>query len=165
MELTGTVKAVVFRNSANGWTVLDLFDESGDEHTAVGILPTCHVGEHVTLTGEYVEHPSYGLQFKASAVQSTPPLTVNALENYLSSGLIKGVGKVTAHQIVERFGMNAFDVLQHQPERLLEIAGIGKARANTCLLYTSGAREVKEHADGVRCIEIIVHCRTKCIAE
>ncbi|MDL2235708.1 ATP-dependent RecD-like DNA helicase, partial [Christensenellaceae bacterium OttesenSCG-928-L17] len=113
----------------NGWTVLELVDDTGEEIAAVGILPTVAPGEHVELTGGYVEHPSYGRQFKAVDCKSVAPASLGALESYLASGLIKGVGEATARLIVQRFGMDTLSILENEPERLKEISGIGRVRA------------------------------------
>jgi len=131
MQIQGTVKNIVFRNSTNGWTVLTLVDQTGEEITAVGSLALCNVGEEVILTGDYVEHPSYGLQFKATDCKCLAPASLVAIEQYLASGCIKGVGKATARQIVEAFGMDTLSVLENDPQRLTLINGIGQKRAAT----------------------------------
>ncbi|MDR1619581.1 MAG: ATP-dependent RecD-like DNA helicase [Clostridiales bacterium] len=130
-EITGQINRIIFRNEENGWTVLELIDETGEEITAVGTLPLCAPGERVELCGVYVEHHSYGRQFKAQSCVSLAPASLEALTSYLSSGLIKGVGAATARAIVEHFGMDTLSVLENDPARLLEISGIGRARADT----------------------------------
>ena len=131
MEISGTIKTIVYRSEANGFTVLELVDASGDEITAVGTLPLACVGESVELTGEWAEHRAYGMQFKADAYKSLSPATLTALKSYLSSGLIKGVGEATAQNIVQAFGLETLSVLENEPERLTEVVGIGKLRAQT----------------------------------
>ena len=81
------------------------------------------------MTGQYASHPKYGRQFKAASAKTLAPSTLSAIESYLGSGLIRGVGASTAHAIVQSFGMNTLDILDNAPERLLEISGIGKKRA------------------------------------
>lgn len=129
MELTGTIENIIYRNADNGYTVLELFSDEGEHITAVGSLAFCNRGERVTLTGQYASHPKYGRQFKAASAKTLAPSTLSAIESYLGSGLIRGVGASTAHAIVQSFGMNTLDILDNAPERLLEISGIGKKRA------------------------------------
>lgn len=129
MELTGTIENIIYRNADNGYTVLELFSDEGEHITAVGSLALCNRGERVTLTGQYASHPKYGRQFKAASAKTLAPSTLSAIESYLGSGLIRGVGASTAHAIVQSFGMNTLDILDNAPERLLEISSIGKKRA------------------------------------
>ena len=129
MELSGTIQNIIYRNADNGWTVLELLpEEGGDKLSAVGILPLANVGERIELTGGYVTHPKYGHQFKAVGYRTLAPATQTTLESYLGSGLIKGIGPATAHNIVSVFGMDTLSVLDETPERLAEIPGIGKKR-------------------------------------
>ena len=128
MQITGTIQTIIYRNADNGWTVLELTAENGERLSAVGTLPLCAVGERVELEGAFVTHPRYGRQFKASSAKTLAPATLAAIEGYLGSGVIKGVGAATAHAIVAHFGMDTLSVLDEQPERLTEIPGIGKKR-------------------------------------
>ncbi len=128
--LSGVVKNIIFRNRENGWTVLEIAEQTtGEEHTVVGVLPTCAPGESVEFEGEQVEHKSYGLQFKAVSCRALAPASLGALESYLGSGLIKGVGEAMAKRIVHHFGMQTLEVLENAPDRLREIPGIGKSKA------------------------------------
>lgn len=129
MELNGTVKNIIYRNEENGFTVLELTDEQGEEIVAVGPLTLAGLGERIELTGEWTDHKVYGSQFKADSCRTLAPATLRALENYLSSGLIRGVGESTARSIVQCFGMDTLSVMENTPERLTEVAGIGKMRA------------------------------------
>lgn len=128
-SIQGTVKSIIYRNSENGYTVLELTDESGDEITAVGPLALSTVGERVEITGEWTEHKAYGRQFKAREIKTLSPANLGALINYLGSGLIRGVGEATARDIVGMFGMDTLNVLENEPERLRSVPGIGKLRA------------------------------------
>ena len=132
-ELSGSVTRIIFRNAENGYTVLELTDDAGNATVAVGTLPMANPGERVELTGAYVEHKSYGRQFRADNCVVLSPESEGALVSYLGSGLIKGVGEATAKNIVAHFGMDAIEILENQPERLLEISGIGKTRAEGIL--------------------------------
>ena len=128
MELTGDVQSIIYRNAENGWTVLEILDDENARIPVVGVLPLARVGERVRLTGQYTSHPKYGRQFKATKSESVAPATLSAVESYLGSGLIKGVGPATAKAIVQKFGMETLTVLDDDPERLSEIPGIGKKR-------------------------------------
>ncbi|MDO4572438.1 MAG: helix-hairpin-helix domain-containing protein, partial [Clostridia bacterium] len=135
MELTGTVLSVIFRNAGNGWTVLEL-DAEGEKLSAVGVLPLVSPGERVELFGEFVSHPKYGRQFKALSYKTLAPATLSAVESWLGSGLIRGVGPSTARAIVAQFGMDTLAVLDETPERLGEVPGIGQKRlATICASY------------------------------
>lgn len=131
MELTGTVKAIIYRSEDTGFTVLELTNEAGEDMTAIGEMPLAGVGERVELTGQWTEHKTYGHQFRAETCKTLAPATLTALKNYLASGLIKGVGESTAQAIVQTFGMETLDVLEKEPARLVEVPGIGQIRAQT----------------------------------
>ena len=131
MELTGTVKAIIYRSEDTGFTVLELTNDAGEDMTAIGEMPLAGVGERVELTGQWTEHKTYGRQFRAETCKTLAPATLTALKNYLASGLIKGVGESTAQAIVQTFGMETLDVLEKEPARLAEVPGIGQIRAQT----------------------------------
>ena len=95
-EISGVVNSIIYRNAENGWTVLELTPDEGDKLTVVGALPLASVGERVELVGDYASHPKYGCQFKATQYKTLAPATLSAIESYLGSGLIKGVGAATA---------------------------------------------------------------------
>ena len=144
-NLTGTVKSIIFRNAENGYSVIEITDDNGDEHTVVGSLPLVTVGERAEFTGEWTEHPTYGPQLKAKSSQTIAPATLGALINYLGSGLIKGVGEATARDIVSTFGMETLNVLEKEPERLREVPGIGRIKASKIALsfaMQKGMRDV-----------------------
>ncbi len=127
-ELCGTVERVVFRNDDNGWTVLEL--EAEDElHKVVGVLPTVHTGEHLRLLGSWVEHQSFGVQFRAEHCETRLPTSAAAILRYLSSGAVKGIGPSTAARIVEKFGDETLDILEREPQRLAELRGISADKA------------------------------------
>ena len=129
-KFEGIVDNIVFRNDENGWTVASIrLDGSRGSIAAVGVMPFLSAGEHAIFDGELVEHRDYGRQIKVSGYETTRPETRSGVETYLGSGLVKGVGKATARLIVEYFGARALDVLEAEPERLIEVPGIGKKRA------------------------------------
>ena len=125
--LQGTVNGTLFRNDENGYSVVSLRVE-GNLQTAVGIFPELTDGEQLVLEGEWTHHAQYGRQFKASGFHVETPTSLDAIEHYLGSGLIRGVGPSTARLIVEAFGKDTLEVLSAHPERLLEVPKIGKKR-------------------------------------
>ena len=127
-ELRATIGETLFRNEENGYTVLQVH-AGRTETTVVGIMPETAPGEQAVFAGEWVQHPQYGKQFKASSCEILLPSTLLGIERYLSSGLIRGVGPATARLIVQEFGLKTLDVLIEQPHRLTEVAGIGPKRA------------------------------------
>ena len=122
------VEDITFRNETNGWTVAQIKLDK-ERLAAVGIMPFIGAGEHVRLTGEWSEHPDYGRQIKVSQCESIRPATKSGMEKYLASGLIRGIGPATAKLLIQHFGVHALDVLESEPERLAEVAGIGRKRA------------------------------------
>lgn len=150
MQITGTIQTIIYRNADNGWTVLELTAENGERLSVVGTLPLCAVGERVELEGAFVTHPRYGRQFKASSAKTLAPATLAAIEGYLGSGVIKGVGASTAHAIVAHFGMDTLSVLDEQPERLTEIPGIGKKRG---ALIAASYRDNRQMRDVMLALE------------
>ena len=127
-QLEGVVEDTVFRNEENGYTVLEM--RVGRESVmVVGVLPALAPGERVVFEGDYVEHPQYGRQWKATGCQLRTPTTLMGIERYLGSGLISGVGPATARLIVGEFGKRTLEVLSETPERLSEVPGIGPKRA------------------------------------
>ena len=127
-HLSGYVDHIIFQNSDNGYTVLELV--SGETMiTCVGTLMGLTDGMNVELEGEYTEHPSYGRQFKAARFTEKDPEDELAIERYLGSGAVKGVGAALAARIVRRFGKETFRIIEEEPERLAEIKGISERKA------------------------------------
>lgn len=126
-SFTGTTAGTLFRNDDNGYSVISVRTKEGLV-TVTGSMPEIMDGEAVELEGTWTEHPQYGRQFKLSMLHIKAPQTLSAIEKYLGSGLIKGVGPSTARLIVSTFGKQTLDVLGTQPERLLEVPKIGKIR-------------------------------------
>ncbi|MBR6007221.1 MAG: ATP-dependent RecD-like DNA helicase, partial [Clostridia bacterium] len=131
MEITGTVTNIRYRNDDNGWTVLSFSDEEGRALTAVGVMPSINIGETVTFTGSWTEHPLYGEQIKVTAYRISLPTTVDSVLAYLSSGFIKGVGKSMARMMVDKFGAETLDIIKNSPNELLKISGIGPKKLKT----------------------------------
>jgi exodeoxyribonuclease V alpha subunit len=164
-SLSGSVERITFYNPENGYTVLRLRPDSQRSirnqdlsreglATVVGNLPELSPGEHLRLQGQWDKHPKHGAQFKAEVCEQTLPATVAGIENYLGSGLVKGIGPKLAQRIVERFKEETFDVIEGQPERLFEVPGIGMDRVQRITAAWEEQKQVKEimvflHGHGV----------------
>ena len=126
--LTAVVQETTFRNDENGYTVLRV-GSGRSQQTVVGMMPELSPGENVTFEGVWTEHAVYGRQFNARTCTITPPTGKTAIEKYLGSGLIRGIGPSTAKMIVKHFGERALEIMDEHPERLTEISGIGPKKA------------------------------------
>ncbi len=129
-QLQGSVSQVIFRNEENGYTVLRLSAEGHEEEvTAVGCMPGVSPGERLTVTGTWSCHPTYGSQFKVKTMERQLPTAAAAIVEYLASGAIKGVGAITARRLVDEFGDDTFDIIEHHPLKMTSIPGISPKRA------------------------------------
>ena len=129
--IRGTVLAVLFQNQENGYTVIRFTTEQQNTITVVGTIPLCTPGEKLAVTGHWEEHQTHGPQFHAEFLERVMPAGAQAIEQYLSSRVIKGIGPRTASRIVRLFGDETFEIMEQHPERLAEVPGISpqKARA------------------------------------
>ena len=127
--LQGAIAAVVYQNYDNGYSVLRLRCETGDTVTVVGTIPLPAVGERLMVTGKWSTHASYGRQFEAEFLERLMPQSAGEILQYLSSRSIKGIGPKIAARIVERFGDETLLIMEQQPQRLAEVAGISAAKA------------------------------------
>ena len=142
--LEGVVERIVFCNEENGYAVIRLQAQGRkDWVTVVGNLPSINTGETLRLCGQWSFHPQFGEQFKASAYQSVIPATLNGIEKYLGSGLIKGIGPVMASRIVRTFGLKTLEVIDSEPQKLLEVEGIGKTRLDWILAAWQTQKEIR----------------------
>ncbi len=127
--LSGLVERVTFHNAENGFCVLKVKVEHHRDLIAVlGVLPAVSAGEWITAQGTWERDREHGLQMKARTLKTQPPTSLEGIEKYLGSGLIKGIGPVYATKLVERFGENVFEIIEHQSKRLQEVEGIGVER-------------------------------------
>ena len=126
--IEGYVEHIIYRNEDNGYTVFVL-STAEDEIPCTGSFQSVAEGEYVEAEGEYVFHPSYGQQFKAVRANVTIPKEGVALERYLGSGAIKGIGAALAARIVKRFGSDTLRIMEEEPERLAEVKGISEKKA------------------------------------
>lgn len=128
MQIEGTVEEIVFRNDENGYTVAVL-SYNKTPVTIVGKMISANVGENLILEGEFVHNKKFGYQFAFSNYEITLPQTLAGIEKYLASGLIKGVGQVTAKNIVQKFKTDTFAIIEMAPEKLAQVRGISKNKA------------------------------------
>ncbi len=128
-KVQGYVASVLYRNEENGYSVLHLEEDKGDECIVVGCIPMVAPGESLTAWGTWVRHPSHGEQFKAEYTERTMPSGAEAIYDYLASHVIRGIGPATAALIVGRFGDAALDVLRNAPEKLATLKGITLSKA------------------------------------
>lgn len=141
--LSGYVEHIVYQNSDNHYTVLNLV--SGEEEiTCVGVFHGVGEGETLELTGEYTNHPSYGRQFKMQSFQVKSPEDVLSIERYLGSGAIKGIGAALAARIVRKFKEDTFRIIEEEPERLAEVKGISERKAMEIADQVEGKRELRQ---------------------
>ncbi len=143
--LEGVLERVVFSNEDNAWSVVRLqVPGYRDLVTAVGNLLGVQPGENLRLSGSWINDPKYGRQFRVASYATVTPATLNGIEKYLGSGLIRGIGKVMASRLVAAFGLETLDVIESRPERLTEVEGIGPKRRKEIVRAWEEQREIKE---------------------
>lgn len=155
-QISGSVERITYYNEQNGYTVLRLKPDSrsmlpfkyaaGRDAliTVVGNLPEVNPGEWLKLTGQWMNHAQHGRQFQAEQCEQSLPATAEGIKRYLGSGLIRGVGKVMAERIVNRFGEQTLDVIEQEPERLLTVLGIGRRRVDGIIKAWEEQRAIKD---------------------
>ncbi|HEX2980836.1 MAG TPA: helix-hairpin-helix domain-containing protein, partial [Anaerolineaceae bacterium] len=143
--LEGTIERFTFQNEENGYTIARLAPKGKNyEVTVVGVLSGVMVGESVRLRGMWVTHSEYGRQFEVRSFTVQLPATIEGMRKYLGSGLVKGVGPVMANRIVDAFGLRTLEVIEEQPEQLLNVAGIGSIRADRIRNAWEEQKQIKE---------------------
>jgi len=143
--VAGVVEHVVYRSEDSGYHVLRVKAEGEREAaTVVGHCAGVGPGERVRAEGSWTTHKSYGKQFNADILTIIPPSSLDEIEAYLASGMIKGVGKTMAKKLVNRFGEQVFEVIEHQPERLTDVPGLGKQLAKRITEAWEEQRAVKD---------------------
>ncbi len=163
-EISGSVERITFYNEENGYTVLRLRPDErgmlpyahGREHliTIVGNLPEVNPGEWLKLTGQWLTHAKHGRQFQVEVCEQAVPATVEGIKRYLGSGMVRGVGKVMAERIVNRFGVDTLTVIDENPQRLGEVLGIGRKRVDAIIKAWEEQRAIKDvmlflHSHGI----------------
>ena len=142
-SLAGYVEHIIYRNADNGYTVLNMVSGE-DEITCVGIFSAIAEGENIEAQGEYTEHPTYGQQFKVVSFEEKAPEDEEAIERYLGSGAIKGIGLAMAARIVRRFKEDTFRIIEEEPERLAEIKGISSRKAMEIASQVNEKRDLRQ---------------------
>jgi exodeoxyribonuclease V alpha subunit len=152
--LAGLVERVTSHNAENGFCVLRVKARGQrDLITVLGHAAMISTGEFVQASGTWVNDRTHGVQFKASLLRA-PPTTIEGIEKYLGSGMIRGIGPVYAKKLVRAFGEAVFDIIQQEPDRLREVTGIGPMRAERIIAGWAEQRVIREimlflHSNGV----------------
>ncbi len=150
--LRGVVERITYHNEENGYTVAKLTPENNArsamgearEVTVLGNMVGVNVGESVELSGRWTIHATYGRQFQVEQMRTVLPATIAGIEKYLGSGLVKGVGPETAKRIVRHFGVITLQVIEQQPERLIEVPGVGSKRQEQIVAAWAEQQAIKE---------------------
>jgi len=154
-HVTGLIERVTFHSAETGFAVLRVkVRKHKDLVTVVGVLPNVSAGEWLDARGRWAIDPEYGQQLKALTIRTSHPNTVEGMQKFLGSGLIKGIGPKFASRLVEAFGTEVFDVIEKTPERLTDVDGIGKIRQSRITTAWQEQRMVREimvflHGHGV----------------
>lgn len=147
IELAGTVDEIIYTNEENGYTVLRMETDSGEQVTVTGCLPFSAPGEQLIVSGTWTRHPTHGQQFSAEYAERKMPKGAEAVYEYLASRVIRGVGPATASVIVSAFGEKALDVIENEPEKLAGLKGISLKKAremSETLKHQFGLRRLME---------------------
>ena len=144
-KLVGQVERITFHSAESGFCVLRV-KVSGEKDliTVVGHHASATVGEHIEAIGYWANDREHGVQFKAQNLRFIPPTTLEGMEKYLGSGLIKGIGPHFAAKLVKAFGQQVFEVIEQEPERLLSVEGIGKGRYSKIVKGWKDQKVVRE---------------------
>ena len=143
-HLRCVVERITYQNAENGYSVLKVAVKNQSELvTVVGTMPDTHVGSVLSLEGFWKTDAKYGRQFSVEKFEETLPATAYGIEKYLGSGLVKGVGPKFAQRIVQKFGKDTLDIIEEEPDRLLEINGIGQVRVDRIKKSWVEQKEIK----------------------
>jgi len=158
---------VTFHNAESGFCVLRVKARGQrDLITVVGHAATIASGEWVQMSGSWVNDRTHGLQFKAAFLKASPPTTLEGIEKYLGSGMIRGIGPVYARKLVRAFGATVFDLIEQEPARLRQVTGIGPKRAARIIAGWAEQKVIREimlflHANGVGTSRAVRICKTQ----
>ena len=143
--VTGYIDHIIFRNEENGYTVMVVKNsENEEELTCVGSFPAVSQGTTIQASGIYTHHPVYGKQFQISSFVEKIPEDTYAMERYLGSGAIKGIGAALAARIVRRFGDDTIRIVEEEPERLAEVKGISEKKAREIAVQVTEKTEMRK---------------------
>ncbi|WP_129597542.1 ATP-dependent RecD-like DNA helicase [Anaerophilus nitritogenes] len=143
VQIQGVLTDVIFQNESNGYTVA-IVESEKDQITIVGYMPLLNKGETFLFSGKWIVHPTYGQQLEVDSYRKVTPNTIEGIEKYLSSGIIKGIGPKIAQKIVEKFGKETLDIMQYTPHMLTKVSGIGSAKAQKISEAFKEQRELSE---------------------
>ena len=146
-RIRGQIDHITFQNPENGFTIARLLPEGegADTEPVIVVGPmTVSTGETVIVEGDWVTHPKFGRQLQVTTCLPADPITEDGIRRYLGSGLIKGIGPVMAERIVARFGVEAIEVIDTQPRRLLQVQGLGRKRIQAISAAWKEQRRVRD---------------------
>lgn len=143
-KILGTVERINYRNDETGFTIVALRTDAGVRYGVKGVIPQVRLGMTLECEGELSKHPRFGLQMEASTIRESVPRDIDGIEKYLASGLIDNIGPVYARKIVETFGEDTIRIMDNEPERLLEIKGIGKKRAESIIASAKEQKAIRD---------------------
>lgn len=141
--MEGYVEHIIFRNAENGYTVFELVGKD-EEITCTGVFGYLNEGDFISAEGQLVDHPMYGTQLQVTSYELRPPEDVVAIQRYLGSGAVKGVGEALAERIVKKFGSDTFRIMEEEPERLAEIKGISERKAREIAVQVEEKKELRQ---------------------
>src|SRR4051794_4405990 len=143
--VSGLVERVTYHNPDNGYAVLRIKARGHrDLVTLIGHVVSVAPGEWVQASGRWVTHRDHGIQFQADFLRATPPTSLEGIEKYLGSGLVKDIGPVYAKKLVRAFGEAVFDIIEQQPQRLTEVGGIGPKRTSRIISAWADQKAIRE---------------------
>jgi exodeoxyribonuclease V alpha subunit len=143
-SIQGTVSRITYQSPETHYTVARLDEDGGPGVTVVGTLFPVAEGEEIKVTGVWKRHPRYGLQFQIDHWEKIDPATIEGIEKYLGSGLIKGIGPTYAKRLVAAFGLETLRILSEQPLRILDVDGIGEVRARRIMQAWQNQRGMQD---------------------
>jgi len=143
--IEGVVERITYQDEESTYSVARLQEEAANSLiTIVGSMPGLNVGETLRISGDWVAHAEYGQQFQVETVERIAPATLNGMERYLGSGLIKGIGPVIAKKIVRAFGLASLEIIRARPEKLTEVDGIGPKKAERIAQAVAAQKDISE---------------------
>lgn len=145
--LQGIISTITYHNEQNGACILQVTSSSrnlDEKFTVLVNYPSPAAGCSMEFTGNWVTHPKYGKQFKATLAIEKKPATLGAMEKYIGSGLIKGIGPKLAKRIIQKFGINTLDIFENDPSKLIQISGISKNKLDDIISHWNEQRHIRD---------------------
>lgn len=154
IQIQGQVEREVFVNKENGFAVLKIKLDDGQSHFLSGILPNVFVGEELIVSGNWNNHPKFGRQFKSHSFTKKKPSSKQAIEKYLGSGLIKGIGPGLAKRIVNYFGDQTLEIFEKDPEKICKVPGIGSGKISQVIQAWQDQKHISQIMIFLKSIDI-----------